>query len=109
MKIMRFEDKELEIEVEEHEDYMKVYLECPCGCGQMVTFEVSHSDYEQMIEDGVIDTIDEDCCECPHCRIEAQIEELNMYLECAIDDCEFEDVKNITELIKNLLEIQEML
>ena len=109
MLIMRFEDMELEIEVEEYDEYMKVYLECPCGCEQTVTFEVSHSDYEQMIEDGVIDTVEEDECICPHCRIESQIQELNMYLECAIGDCNFEDVRDITASIKNLMEIQEML
>lgn len=112
MKIMYFENDSVEIETEILDNgNVKIIVE---SYDSITSFEVSYSDFERMIEDGVVDIIDEedyedDYCECPYCRIEEQIETLNLYLEEALSECDFEEIKYITESIKNLMEIREML
>lgn len=114
MKIMYFEDDFAEIETEILDSgNVKITIETFDG---VVMFEVSYSDYEKMIEDGVIDTLEEsdiidmdDYCECPYCKIDEQIETLKLYLDESLSECDFEEIKNITESIKNLMQIREML
>jgi hypothetical protein len=112
MLIFKNNDDCFEIEVKELENVMRIFHECDCGCGETTFFDVTHRDYEDLIQSGIIDYVDvedEEYCECPYCRIESQIEELNLYLHEAIRECAFEEVKDITASIKNLLEIRELI